>query len=271
MRRQVTYLLLATAATACAAGAATSAFMFSPSEGPLRYERNSAETTSIETPMGNQEMETTTEATLAFEIGAHGAAGHTVAVQFESLAIDAGMAGRFEGGDMLGQRFTGTLGDDGLITIQEGPEIPSRLGTVFDPKDVLSDFMPPLPPGGGASTSSWPVHREWVAETQFTLTMVTDGTAQIVGDTTWNGQPARIIAVDGEATLSGSGTPEGSPGELQLTSSGTYTSRYIWDAARGVMLGSVSEANLEGNASLPAMGLEMPIKMTVHTTAELQR
>jgi hypothetical protein len=271
MRRQLTYVLLASVAMACAASAATSALAFRPSGGPLRYARTSVENTSIDTPMGSQDQATTTEATVALEVGAPSAGGHQVSVQFESLSIDAGMAGQFEGGDLLGKQFTGTLENGGTMTIQDGPDVPTRLATVFDPKDVLTDLMPPLPPGGDAGAQSWPVHREWVAETQFTLKMVTDGTAQIVGDTTWNGQPAQIIAVEGQANVSGSGTPEGAPGEVTLTSAGTYTSRYVWDGSRGIMLGSVSESNLEGNASLPAMGLEMTLTMNTRTTTELQR
>jgi len=271
MRRQVTYLLLAAAATACAATAATSALAFKPSSGPLRYARNSVQTSSIDTPMGSQDQTTTTDATVALEVGGPSANGHQLSGQFESLSIDAGMAGRFEGGDLLGQRFTAILSNDGVISVQDGPDVPTRLATVFDPKDILADFMPPLPTGANAGAQSWPVHREWVAETQFTLNMVTDGTAQIVGDTTWNGQPAQIIAVEGQANVSGSGTPEGAPGEVTLTSAGPYTSRYVWDASRGIMLGSVSESKMEGNAALPAMGLEMTLKMTVRTTTELQR
>ncbi len=221
--------------------------------------------------MGSQEGTSQSVATVVLEIGEQTADGLQVSAVFESLEVDAAEAGRFEGGDLLGQRFSGLLASDGMIVITDGPETPSPLNTVFDPKEFLADFMPPLPPEADPDVQSWPVRREVVSETAFTLKLVSQGTAQVVGDTTWNGLIAQVIMVEGETEISGSGSPPGGPGEIEFAGTGSYTSRYVWDAERGVMLGSVTEAKLGGELSITEMGMVMPFQITVRDTVELLR
>ena len=271
MRQQLTYFLLASAAAACAATAAASAFEFRPSTGPLRYSRSSVETNVIETPMGSQEGTSGSVATMVLEIGEQTADGLQVSAVFESLEVDAAEEGQFEGGDLLGQRFSGLLASDGMIVITDGPETPSPLNTVFDPKGSLADFMPPLPPEADPEVQSWPVRRQWVSETAFTIHLATQGTAQVVGDTTWNGLNAQVFVVEGKTEISGSGSPPGGPGEIEFAGTGSYTSRYVWDPERGVMLGSVTEATVAGELSITAMDMVAPFEMTIRDTAELQR
>ena len=271
MRQQLSYFLLASAAAACAATAAAPAFEFRPGTGPLRYSRSAVRTQMIETPMGSQEGTSGGVATIVLDIGEPTGDGLQVSAVFESLEVDAGEAGRFEGGDLLGQRFSGILSSDGMIVITYAPETPSTLRNVFDPKEVLANLMLPLPPEADAEVQSWPVNREWVSETAYTIHLASRGTARVVGDTTWNGLLAKVIIDEGEGEISGSGSPPGGPGEIEFSGTGSYTSRYLWDPERGIMLESVTEATMAGELSIAEMGMVMPFEITIQDTAELQR
>jgi hypothetical protein len=271
MRQQLTPFLLASAVAACAAAAAESAFEFRPSTGPLRYDFTSVEANVVEGPMGTQEGTSESAITVVLEVGQQTADGLEVSAVFESLEVDATEEGHFEGGDLLGQRFSGVLARDGMIVISDGPETPSPLNTVFDPTEFLAELLPPLPPEGDPGTQSWPVRRESVSETEFTMTGVSQGTAQVVGDTTRNGLTGQVIIVEGEAEILARESPPDAPGEIEISGSGPFTSRYVWDAERRVMLASVTEVALTGDLSITGMGVVRQFRLTAKQTAELQR
>jgi hypothetical protein len=191
-------------------------------------------------------------------------------VIYEALESQ-GTVGGLDASGLLGKPFSGVLGSDGEITFSETPPTPSELARYFDPAAFLSQLLMPLPQGGATGLESWPVHQEATERTEMTVTTVFTGTARIVGDTTWNGVAAKIVAVEGEFEMEGSGTPTGSPAELDMILTGTGTSRFVWDAARGVMLASVSEGSGTGTVAIPSMDLAMPMSLTSKQTTELQR
>jgi hypothetical protein len=271
MRNLFVSLSVATFATACAGGSAGPMFEYGPSEAPLRYQIDGSTESVIETPMGTQNQGGSIAATVTVEIGTPGDGGRNVTVVYEALESSGAATGRLDPGDLIGQPFRGILESDGEISFTEAPKTPSGLARYFDPSALLTQMLMPTPPGGAAGLESWPVYQQATERTEMTVTSTFEGTARVVGDTTWNGIVAKIVAVDGEFQMEGSGTPTGSPAELDMLVTGTGTSRFVWDATRGVMLASVSEGGGAGTVAIPSMDLSMPMSLTSKQTTELQR
>ncbi len=271
MRKFLIFLSLALLTSACAGGSAGPVFEYGPTDAPLRYSVSGSTDSEIDTPMGPQKQGGKVDATVTVDIGAPVAGGNSVTVVFEAFETNATGVGRLDGGAMVGKPFNGVLASNGEMSFEETPAIPDRLASYFDPTSFLAQIMMPVPPEGGTDLESWPVHQESTESTQMTLFSTMDGTARVAGDTVWNGIPAKIVLLEGEYQIEGSGTPAGAPGEIQMVASGPATTRFIWDAARGVMLASSTEGGGEGTVSLPSMDLSMPITMSSKQTVELQR
>ena len=271
MRVKVIPVITAVLAMACASAAVTPSLEFQPTTGPLRYAVHSVDGQVVETPMGAQEGEATTDLTFVMEIGGPTAGGLAVSVVLESLEGKSTEQGSYQGGDLLGKPYTGTLKPDGTIEITDGPETPENLVNLFDPKGLWTELLPPLPPAGQLGAESWSYRRESTYETSMSLKSVTNGTARMAGDTLWNGVPAQVIVTEGEVELTGSGTPPGSPGEIEVVVSGPLLVRYVWDGARGVMLAAKSDGELTGDVTVIGMGMSFPISFTGDAEVTLQR
>lgn len=271
MRRVPLTWSAAILAAACAGGSAGPLFEYGPTDTPLRYQISGSTESAIETPMGAQNQGGTVEATVTVDIGGAMDGGRAVTVVYEALETSGAGVGRLGGGDLIGQRFVGVLASDGEMSFTGVPTAPATLARYFDATSFLTQMLMPLPPEGGTDLESWPVHLESTESTQMTMFSTADGTARVVGDTVWNGISAKIVVVEADYQIEGSGTPEGSPAELELVASGPVTSRYVWDATRGVMLASSTEGGGEGTVSIPSMSMSMPITMTSKQTTELQR
>ncbi|UCF20244.1 MAG: hypothetical protein JSU87_02220 [Gemmatimonadota bacterium] len=273
MYRHLCAALAAVTLSGCA-GARGPVYEYRPSEAPLRYQINDHSDLLVQTPMGDQHNRDSTIAIVVLDVGQRTADAHEVSAFFETLDIWAGgdmNQQHLEGGDMLGKAFRGTLSDQGMISVSEAPEMPSELGEATDPAAIFADLLLPLPPSGDESAESWPHKTAMTVETAMTVNNSYDGSARFAGDTTWNGQAARIIVSEGTITSSGRGYPPGAPGEIEFTMSGTATTRYFWDPQRGVMLGSVSSAKAEGDLDLPSMAMTMPISFTGSKEVRLVR
>ncbi len=248
-------------ASACA-GSSGPIYEFQPTPGPLHYEIIDRGSLLIETPMGEQRSSDSTKATLRLEIGQMSAGGRRVSVAFETLDIWAGgdfQAEHIQGGELIGRAFTGTLSDQGIITVTEAPEIPAALQGSADPAAIFADLLLPLPPTGEESADSWSHATTQMSETTMSMEGSYEGTATFAGDTTWNGRPARIIVSEGNTMTSGRGTPVGAPGEIEMVLKGKAVTRYIWDPARGVMLGYRTTSSAEGELEVLSMAMAMPI------------
>jgi hypothetical protein len=222
----------------------------------------------VETPMGSQETSSTSEVILLLETGQAVENGVAVTATLESLEGSSSERGNFSGAGLVGKPYAGTILPDGTIEIAEGPETPSALKEFLDPRGMLREFLVPLPPS--ENVESWPVRRETVWDQAIEMTSITAGTARIAGDTTWNGVAAKVIVLEGTIELSGSGTPAGSPAELEFAAQGPTTLLYVWDAERGVMLGATSEAEISGEVTVVSMGMTVPIVFMGSGTIELQ-
>ncbi|NIM50469.1 MAG: hypothetical protein GTN78_03245 [Gemmatimonadales bacterium] len=260
MRQHSLSGLAAVLAAACAAGTAGSTLGFRPTDTPLRYEVSTAQDAVIETPMGTQASRDSGRATVRLEFGRQGAEGTQVSGVFEAFDAWLEQRGRIEGGELIGRRYSGTLAPSGTIEITDTPATPDHLKDFFDPRALFVDLMVPLPPTGQAGREPWPVRQAITSRTSLTLTGVLDGWGRLAGDTTWNGQQARIILVEGSYKLEGAGLASGSV-ELSLTTTGTSTSRYVWDAERGVMLASVGTIEVEGEATVQGIDEPLPVRL----------
>ena len=264
MYRRFCAALVAAFVVGCA-GAKGPLYEHQPTETPLRYEIHDRSNLLVQTPMGDQHTRDSTIAIVAVQVGGGAADARDITVAFESLDIWAGgdmNRQHLQGGELLGKQFVGTVSDQGLISVSESPEIPAELREATDPWAIFADLLPPLPPAGDASVESWTHKTEAMVETAMTVNNTYEGTARFAGDTTWNGQMARIIVSEGTVMSSGKGYPAGAPGEIEFAMTGEATTRYIWDPQRGVMLGYTSTGEAEGELELPSMAMTMPISFT---------
>lgn len=271
MRRLLVPSVAVTLAAACAGGTAGPMFEYGPGGGPLRYVVTSETKTAIQTPMGPQNVDGSTNATVTVEIGAQTQGGRRVSVVLEAFETRGTGVGRLEGGALIGQTFGGILAQDGSMEFTETPPTPANLRDYVDPSAFLSDLLMPLPPSGASDLESWPVQQQTVERTQMTTTSSFEGTARVVGDTVWNGQPAKIVRVEGQFSIEGTGTPAGSPAELQMSVSGPGTMTYLWDATRGVMLTATSRGDGDGTVALVGMDMTMTMSVESEQSVVLQR
>lgn len=274
MPHPIRYFTLAAmvAVTACAGKAAAPGLAFGPTGGPLVYEVATYGSIDIDTPMGSQRSHDTLQATVRLEIGAPVGDQWQVSAVFEALrASSGGDMGRqsAEGGELIGQEFKGALLQNGVIDVTEAPAAPTGLADLIDPSALLAEILGPLP-ADPETTEPWPVRTVVTSRTVLTVTVTYEGTARIAGDTTWNGRPARIIVSEGSYVLEGSGTPPGAPGEIEMQMTGTSQRRYIWDAARGVMLASEITVEADGPITLQMMNLSMEATATSRQVVRLR-
>ena len=258
------YTALATLAL-CACGGPSGpsgpTYQFGPTRAPLRYEIREHGNFSIETPMGEQHSIDSTRATVVIEIGSASDGGHAVTVTFEALDLwDVGdfSSQHAEGGDLLGAPFIGRLSPGGLISVTTTPEIPEKIASLVEPREMIADLLPPLPPAGALTEGSWPHNR--VARVDLVMSTETryEGMARFAGDTIWNGIEAKVIVSNGTISTFASGTPPGAPGVVKMTQTGTSRTIYIWDAQRGVMLASRATIDAEGGVDVVQMDTTMP-------------
>ena len=236
-------------------------FEFAPSDAPLRYDANTYARLEVEAPDGNMISQDTVWSTVVIEIGLPNEGGRSVSTQFE--AIEVKVAGsmtnqHLKGTALIGKPYRGTLKPNGTIEVSDAPETPRGWGDLFDPAALFAELLAPLPPDANADAESWPVNTVVTSNVGWSLTATYKGTARFAGDTTWNGQPARLIVSEGTFEMEGKGMPPGAPSEVEMTLSGTSSRRYVWDATRGVMLASRSETEAEGVVVVLDFDLALP-------------
>jgi hypothetical protein len=255
------------------AGAGGPIYEFRPAD-VQRYQLSEHGALTVDTPVGQQTATDSTRATIAIEIAGSTEGGREVVVSFDALEFWSG--GDFPrqhitGDDLVNQPFRGVLNQAGEIKVTEMPDVPEALSNAIAPDAVFANVMPPLPPMADASLPSWPHRVTMKMETTMSVELDYDGTASFAGDTTWNGEAARVIVSEGIATASGHGTPAGSPGEIDFNYTGRYVTRYIWDPVRGIMLASRSTTEAEGDLEVVDMQMIMPITYQSRSDVTLQR
>jgi hypothetical protein len=246
--------------------------VYEETDAPLSYRYATKGSQAVETPTGTSGSGFDTEATMILDVGSATPDGRAFSIDFE--AFDATLEGQrgsrqVDGASVRGQVFRGMVGAAGSIRMVETPTIQAG---AYDQNSLLAmipDILVPLPPDGDASAGEWP--HTWTLPTGGGLEGETSytGTARFAGDTTWLGVEARIIVSEGSIHADGTGTPEGAPGEVTLSASGSAIATYVWDPARGVLLAMKAESRSEG--SVLAMGFDLPIEIESERHAELVR
>jgi hypothetical protein len=269
--RGLVSLVASVAATACAGAGTAPVLAFGPTAGPLRYQLENYGVLDIDTPMGSQRSVDTLRATVRLEVGDPVGDGWNVSAVFEALTgSSGGDMGRqvVEGGELIGKEFRGSLSQDGAIEVDDAPPTPASLAESMDPSSILAELLGPLPTDPEA-TEPWPVRLVVTSQTALTITATYEGTARLAGDTIWNGRPARVILSEGTYVAEGSGMPPGAPSEIEMVMSGTSTRRYIWDAARSVMLASEISVEIDGPITLLGMNMSLDATATSRQVVRL--
>ncbi len=251
----------------CASGGSRGpTFEYQPTSGPARYSMAADNTILVETPMGLQESGDSTRATVAITIGAAVEGGREVTATYEALTIwlTGAATGKTEGGSLIDQPMSGTLLPSGRIEFATDIE---PLNGLFDSQAALADFLVPMPDDGNTA-QRWQISRTTTSEGVFDVTSTFEGFGQIVGDTVWNGRPAKVIRVDGDITEEGSGQPAESPAPIEFRFTGSTTAIYVWDHNAGLMLAAVSSAELQGPMTLVGFGMTM--QATTEVTGRIQ-
>jgi hypothetical protein len=253
------------------ASAQEGALAYRADTGPLRYDISLVQINTTETPLGLRETSVLTSAVVVVEIGRTENDGLLYSAVFESLDIEVGGQGSVEVDAVTDKQFTGVFANDGLVLLQDGPELPPQLRSVFDPKRLLAELLPPLAPASASRGGSWTVDREYSSEGAIRLTSAFQGTARVAGDTTWNGLDANLIVATGTVGILGGGAPADAPSEIDISAEGTFTGRHVFEAERGIILASAWESECTGSAIMAELDIEMPYRQVRKGTAELRR
>ncbi len=270
MRRGATLVGAALLLSACG-GSSGPIYTFEPSDAPLLFRIATYGDLHISAPMGEQDSSDSTHALVAIEIGAETERGRQVSATFRSL--DFWQSSAFEnqhvgGGDLIGLPFKGTLSPQGVISINEAPDVPDDVLSLGDPARMLADLLPPLPPGGAVTETSWPDIRVVTSQDAMSLEHRYEGTARLSGDTIWNGINAQVIISEGTINTRTWGTPPDAAGEVEMTQSGTSTTTYIWDRQSGVMLAATTSIDADGEVNVS--GMEVTMVVTYSGTREVR-
>ncbi len=252
----------------CASGGSSGpTFEYQPASGPARYAVAEDNVVLVQTPMGLQESGDSTRATVVITIGGATDGGHEVTATYEALTIwlTGAATGTTEGGSLIGQAMSGTLLPSGRIEFASDVE---PLDGTFDAQAALMDFLVPMPVDGNTS-EPWPISRTTTSSGVFDVTGTFEGTGRIIGDTVWNGRPAKVIRIDGEVTQNGSGQPAESPAAIEFVFTGSATTTYVWDHMAGLMLASRTSADLEGPLTLVGFDMTMQAMAQVNGKVEL--
>jgi hypothetical protein len=223
-------------------------------------------TVLVDTPMGLQESGDSTRATVAITIGGATQGGREVTASYEALTVwlTGAATGKTEGGSLIDQPMSGTLLPSGRIEFSIDVE---PLNGLFDSQAALADFLVPMPEDGNTA-QPWQISRMTTTGGVFDVTSTFEGSGQIIGDTVWNGRPAKVIRIDGDLTQNGSGQPAESPAAIEFRFTGSTTAIYVWDHNAGLMLAAVSSAELQGPLTL--VGFDMTMQATAEVTGRIQ-
>jgi hypothetical protein len=151
--------------------------------------------------------------------------------------------------------------------------IPSTKGSaeqLIAPVSFVHDFFPRLPGRAVDPGATWTDTISWEFSTaegdQSTVSVLS---YTLVGDTIVAGTSLLNITYVGDMDVVGSGTTEGT--EVMQVFSGETTGMFLWDPARGLMVGGKSSADMEGTVEIMGAGMPpMPMWVTASSSVRIQ-
>jgi len=232
-------------------------------QSPLEYTADVDGHTTVETPGGEQEINSKTSIALMLTYGSRSADGLPFEIVFSRFATEGPGPDLSE---ILGQPFRGTVKDNGEVELTESPELDIPGFDASAMLQVINPLIIPLPPGGLPTEDAWPLARTQEPGGGMTGVASFDGSVRMAADTVWNGIPARIIVSSGDIRQRASGSPPGAPGEVDVDTEGKSESIYAWDPARGIVLNVVVTTEMDGSVSTQGMVLPLTIETTATYT-----
>ncbi len=265
MNHRFVLILAASALAACGGARQAPIYDLRATPAPLEYAGEVYSMTTVETPGGEQEIESTTTIAMTVAYGSPTADGLPIEVVFSDFSTDAAGAPDLSG--MYGLPFRGMVGEAGEVQLTESPELDVQ---GFDPASMLQAINPvviPLPPSGHPADEAWPLQTSRDPGGGLTGVSTFDGSARFAADTVWNGISSNWVVSSGEVSTRASGAPAGAPGEVDLDTEGDSESMYAWDPARGLVLHVTVEVSMDGSVS--TQGMVLPLTIDSKATYDL--
>ena len=163
-----------------------------------------------------------------------------------------------------------TMDSKGHATIVSLPEMKGQAAELASPHAIAYQFVPLLPGTVANPGDAWTdtIHYEAeVGQGDITSTMVM--TYTMVGDTVVDGMNLLHFSVDGTADVVAYGVTEGM--EVTQSFSGDITGMMLWDPARAIFFGGMTEQDMSGTVEVPAAGMPpMPLRVRGTSHVRLQ-
>jgi hypothetical protein len=262
------------ALAACAAGAAGPIYTLSSNPASLHYAIHGSGTQTISTPMGPQETSSEERAVVTIDYAGPRGEGTAFRAAFDSVSVSlSSQQGtmRPDLGAVVGATFEGVADPGGGMTDVKMPELELGAYGTANLLQLMSDLVPPLPPGGEPGSEGWPWSVSLPSGGGLDGTLVVEGTARMVGDSAWNGMRLRVIESEGTVTLAASGTPATAPAPITVDMEGTATGRWLWDQTRGALVAASVRSETSGSVAIPSMAMDLPIEAQSTREIELIR
>ena len=244
-----------------------------PETPTVTYVAESSQDISIDAgAMGSMTMTASSEATLGMTFSA-GAEGVQVTTAFEdvSASMTQPMGGSLSASESdIEGNLVFTLDERGRGTVVTLPEVKGSAEQLVSPASFVYEFFPRLPGGAVDPGETWTDTIKYDIQTgQGDLSSNSVLTYTLVGDTVVDGTSLLHITYEGQADVVGSGMTEGM--EVIQTFSGDVTGMFLWDPARGIMVGGESSQDMDGAVEVPAAGMPpMPMSVRGSGTVRLQ-
>jgi len=138
------------------------------------------------------------------------------------------------------------------------------------PAAIAYEFFPRLPGTAVNAGDVWTDTIQYEVEAAGgTTTTQSVLTYTLVGDTVVAGAALLHVTFEGETDVVSEVLNEGM--EMIQTASGAVTGMFLWDMARGLMVFTESNADLDGSVEIPAAGMAaMPLTVSGTGTVQLQ-
>jgi len=237
-----------------------------PDTPSVVYLTESSQDISLDVPgMGPMTIQGASTATLALTFApAEGGVQVTAAFDELTASMDQPMAPlSATESDIVGE-LVFVMDERGRGTVVSLPELRGSAEQLANPAGLVHSFFPRLPGGTAAPGETW------TDTIKFDLqTSTADASTQsiltytLVGDTVVDGADLLYVTYEGEMEAVTQADNQGM--EMIQSFSGDVTGMFLWDPARGLMVFSESDEDLEGTTEIPAAGMA-PIPMTVRGT-----